>query len=109
MSVSTFFIPVDRGQIAEDVYQRLRRQTEHEMGRAPSQRRILEVWTRRGKLDCRTRVGDPDPIWGDTVTAIFDMGSHQPFVVFRQDPGDPGEHRCEVLGCNAYATVDFTP
>jgi hypothetical protein len=107
--MTPFFIPVEQGQAGEDVYQQLRRQTEREMGRAPSQRRILEVWTRRGKLDCRTRVGDPDPIWGDTVTAIFDMGSHQPFVVFRQHPGNPQQYSCEVLGCNAYAILDFTP
>jgi hypothetical protein len=105
--VTPFFIPVEQGQAGEDVYQHLRRQTEREMGRAPSQRRILEVWTRRGKLDCRTRVGDPDPIWGDTVTAIFDMGSHQPFVVFRQHPADPQQYACDVLGCNAYAILDF--
>jgi hypothetical protein len=35
------------------------------------------------------------------------MGSHQPFVVFRQHPGDPQQYACEVLGCNAYAILDF--
>ncbi|HEX8977794.1 MAG TPA: hypothetical protein VF781_14895 [Solirubrobacteraceae bacterium] len=107
--MTPFFIPVDQGQTGEDVYQELRRQTEREMGRPPTRRRILELWTRRGKLDCHTRVGAPDPIWGETVTAIFDMGSHQPFVVFRQHPVHPGQHSCEVLGCNAYSVLDFSP
>lgn len=107
--MTPFFIPVGQGQVGEDLYQQLRRRAELQLGRAPTQRRILELWTRRGKLDCHTRVGAPDPIWGDTVAAIFDMGSHQPFVVFRQHPADPREHSCEVLGCNAYSTLDFTP
>lgn len=102
-----FFIPTDEGQAGERAYQRLRRQTELRMGRAPSQRRIMELWARRGNLDCFTAVGAPDPVWGDIVTAIFDMGPHQPFVVYRQHPVDSHEQSCEVLGCNAYSVTEF--
>jgi hypothetical protein len=102
-------MPTSPGQACEAAYQELRRQTEERMGRAPSRRRIMELWTRRGNLDCITKVGAPDPVWGDIVTAIFDMGPHQPFVVYRQ-PADqaPGDH-CEVLGCNAYTVSEFAP
>ena len=103
----SFFVPSLEGRAAEDAYQRLRAQTELAMGRPPTQRRIMELWTRRGNLDCITTVGAPDPIWGDIVTAIFDMGNHQPFVVYRQDPGDPLQQPCEVLGCSAYSISDF--
>ncbi len=100
-------MPTGPGQAGEAAYQELRRQTEEKMGRAPSRRRIMELWTRRGNLDCITRVGAPDPVWGGIVTAIFDMGPHQPFVVYRQladqSPGD----QCEVLGCSAYSVSEF--
>jgi hypothetical protein len=106
--MTAFFIPVCNGQAGEGVYQHLRKQTEVRMGRAPSRRRIRELWTRRGNVDCVTTVGAPDPIWGDIVTAIFDMGSHQPFVVYRQHPSNPTEQTCEVLGCNAYSISEFS-
>jgi hypothetical protein len=106
--MTTFFIPSAAGQLGEDAYNELRLQTELRMGRPPSRRRIMEIWTRRGKVDCITKVGAPDPIWGDIVTAIFDMGSHQPFVVYRQHSDPRSEDSCEVLGCNAYSISEFT-
>jgi len=106
--VTAFFIPAGQGDAGEGVYQELRKRTELDMGRAPSQRRIMELWTRRGSLDCITTVGAPDPVWGDIVTAIFDMGPHQPFVVYRQHPSNPEEQSCEVLGCSAYSISEFS-
>jgi hypothetical protein len=104
-----FFIPTGDGQAGERTYQQLRRQVEVQMGRAPNQRRIMELWTRRGNLDCVTSVGAPDPIWGGIVTAIFDMGPHQPFIVYRLHPADPQQQSCDVLGCNAYSVSEFAP
>jgi hypothetical protein len=38
--------------------------------------------------------------------AIFDMGPHQPFVVWWQpDTGHVGVR--EILGCSAYAVLEF--
>jgi hypothetical protein len=107
-AVTTFFMPsaVD-GRAGEAEYQRLRRETEERMGRAPAGRRIRELWSRRGRLDCVTTVGAPDPICGDIVLAIFDMGSHQPFIVYRHDAADPERPACEVLGCSAYSISMF--
>ena len=105
--MATFFIPTGDGQAGEDAYQLLRRRTEAQFGRPPSRRRIMELWTRRGSLDCVTAVGAPDPVWGDVVTAIFDMGPHQPFVVYRSHPTDPAVDTCDVLGCNAYSVSEF--
>jgi hypothetical protein len=107
--VTAFFIPDGPGQTGEDAYERLRKETETRMGRPPSRRRIRELWTRRGNLDCVTTVGAPDPISGEIVTAIFDMGPRQPFVVYYQHPGgEPAEHY-EVLGPSAYSVSEFTP
>ena len=85
----------------------MREQVESEMGHRPSARRILRLWTRRGKLDCVTEVGRSDPLRGGTVIAIFDMGSHQPFVVWWQpDVAAQGGVR-EILGCTAYSVSEF--
>jgi hypothetical protein len=105
--VGEFFIPTAQGRAGEDAYQELRRQTEVRMGRPPARRRIRELWTRRGSVDCITTVGAPDPISGDLVLAIFDMGPRQPFIVYRQDPAHPLLPGCDVLGCSAYSISEF--
>ena len=104
----TFFTPIADGQDGEYAYQRLRREVELRMGRPPSRRRISELWTRRGNLDCVTVVGAPDPVCGEMVTAIFDMGPHQPFIVYRRAPAGPDDQDWEVLGCNAYSVEEFS-
>lgn len=106
--MSEFFIPVDGGESGERAYQELRHEVELRMGRAPSPRRIRELWTRRGNLDCVTVVGRPDPVSGGVVTAIFDMGPHQPFVVYHQHASDAHRQSCEVLGCSAYSVSEFS-
>lgn len=107
--MSAFFIPGISGDAfaIESAYGAMRRRTELELGRRPSSRRIVSLWTRRGALDCVTEVGRRDPLCGGTVIAIFDMGRHQPFVVWwQQEPGN-GDAVSEVLGCNAYAVLEF--
>jgi hypothetical protein len=107
--MTAFFIPgiAREPEAVERAYARLRRQTELEMGRCPTSRRILSVWTRRGTLDCVTEVGRRDPWRGGTVLAIFDMGSHQPFVVWWQQELGADDRIPEVLGCNAYSVLEF--
>lgn len=60
-----------------------------------------------GSLDCTTEVGRPDPLLGGTVMAIFDLGSRQPFVVWRQSDAEPADGCREVLGSSAYSVVEF--
>ena len=107
--MATFFIPGVGGDrtLVEGAYRDMSGVIELEMGRRPSDRRILRLWTRRGNTDCITEVGISDPLCGGTVMAIFDMGPNQPFVVWRQpDSGSPSSVR-EILGCNAYAVLEF--
>jgi hypothetical protein len=107
--MTAFFIPGISGSahVIEDAYTEMRRQIELEMGRRPSARRILKLWTRRGKLDCVTEVGERDPLRGGTVVAIFDMGPQQPFIVWRQpESGTPDAVR-EVLGSSSYSVSEF--
>lgn len=107
--MTAFFIPGISGDTrsVEDAYDGMRRQVELEMGRPPSGRRISTLWTRRGSTDCVTEVGKSDPLHGGVVVAIFDMGHHQPYVVWWQrDPDSPDGTR-ETLGCNAYDVAEF--
>jgi hypothetical protein len=109
--VPALFIPGIAGdaRVVERAYGEMRRQTELEMGRRPSSRRIASLWTRRGAVDCTTEVGGLDPLRGGTVIAIFDMGPHQPFVVWCQQELGNGDAVFEVLGCNAYSVLEFDP
>lgn len=107
--MTAFFIPGvnDETRIVEETYGDMRKQIELELGRRPSARRILSLWTRRGSVDCITEVGRRDPLRGGVVIAIFDMGRHQPFVIWwQQENGDRAGAR-EVLGCNAYSVLEF--
>ena len=108
--MTAFFIPGvddDDGSRIEATYLKLRQEIELELGRPPRAERIFRLWSRRGRLDCLTEVGQPDPLRGDTVIAIFDMGPHQPFVVYRQaQPGSQDGIR-EVLECSAYSVLAF--
>ena len=107
--MTAFFIPGIAGDATaiESAYGEMRRQTELDTGRRPTSRRILSLWTRRGGLDCVTQVGRRDPLRGGTVIAIFDLGRHDPFVVWWQrEPGSANGAQ-EVLGSSAYAVQEF--
>jgi hypothetical protein len=90
------------------VYAEMRSQIEADMGRRPSARRISQLWARRGSDDCVIEVGTRDPLFGGTVMAIFDLGWHQPFVVWRQ-PDDGPDGVLESLGSSAYSVLEFDP
>ena len=107
--MTAFYVPGPAGdaRASDHAYGEMRRQLELDMGRRQSSRRIVSVWTRRGAVDCITEVGRPDPLRGGTVIAIFDIGSHQPFLVcWQQEPGR-GDAVREVLGCEAYSVLEF--
>ena len=97
----------DGVRAAEDAYRAMRGQIEIEMGRRPSARRIARLWTRRGKLDCVTEVGARDPLRDGTVLAIFDMGPHQPFIVWWKPDGEIRDGVWELLGASAYSVLEF--
>ena len=107
--MTAFFVPGISGdeQAVEQAYDGMRRQTELDLGRRPTSRRIFGLWTRRGTVDCVTQVGMRDPLLGGTVVAIFDLGASQPFVVWWQQELESAGVAQEVLGCNAYSVQDF--
>jgi hypothetical protein len=107
--VTAFFVPgiADDPRATETAYREMSGVIELEMGRRPNARRILRLWTRRGSMDCITEVGSSDPLRGGTVIAIFDMGHHQPFVVWWQPDGGLPDGVREILGPSAYAVLEF--
>jgi hypothetical protein len=107
--VPAFFIPGFHGDARsiDDVYRKLRREIELDLGRLPLTQRIFRLWSRRGSLDCFTEVGRPDPLRGGTVIAIFDMGPRQPFVVCRQEQPGSRDGSREILECSAYSVLEF--
>jgi hypothetical protein len=111
--MTAFFIPGissdnDRRAL-EAAYGDMRARVELDLGRRPRARRIEKLWTRRGSVDCLTVVGKPDPLRGGTVMAIFDMGSREPFVIWREPDGWAGGASCEVLNSRAYSVLEFDP
>lgn len=106
--MTAFFIPglSDDTRVIEVAYTDMRRQVERDMGRRPTGRRILRLWTRREGVDCFTEVGRPDPLRGGIVMAIFDMGRHQPYIVWHQPDGHRDATR-EILRCNSYSVLEF--
>ena len=107
--MTAFFIPGVTGdeRVVESAYRGLRTAVETELGRPPRSQRIFQLWSRRGSVDCITEVGRPDPVSDGTVIAIFDMGSHQPFVVCHQEQFGSRDGTHEVLGCHAYTVLAF--
>ena len=100
--MTPFFIPglADAPHVTEDAYEQMRRAVEADTGLHLCGRRILQLWSRRGGVDCLTEVGRPDPVCGDTVLAIFDVGPRQPFVVHFDAAN-------EVLSSHAYSVTEF--
>jgi hypothetical protein len=107
--MTAFFIPglTGHARVTEDAYLAMRTAVELDLGRRPSSRRIAQIWSRRNGVDCLTEVGCPDPVHGDTVMAIFDLGRRQPFVVTRQSADGSGDEIRELVGSSAYTVLEF--
>ena len=111
--MTAFFIPgvsgADDGLALERAYDAMCACVELEMGRSPRTCRIEKLWARRGSIDCMTVVGQPDPLLGGTVMAIFDMGARQPFVVWREADISTEAGCREILDWSAYSVHEFDP
>jgi rhodanese-related sulfurtransferase len=91
MSIPGFFVPkLAEDQASEEaVYAGLRREAEAQSGHVPGTGRIFKLLCRRGGADCETEVGQPDPVCGQTVLAILDLGRGHPYLVCCGTPGGP--------------------
>ena len=106
--MTAFFIPgLERDRASEeDVYADIRLAAEARTGHEPQADRIFKLWSRRGGRDCEAEVGKPDPVSGETVVAIFDLGRHCPYLI---DCGSPDGAVAEVIVEKpVYAVTEFT-
>jgi hypothetical protein len=103
----TFFIPeLDAGGPSEEVtYDAIRQAARAETGHDPLDDRIFRLWWRRDGRDCEVEVGKPDPVSGQTVLAILDLGRHDPYLVTFSAPGGLSTH--VLVGKPVYAVTPF--
>ena len=78
-----FFLPVaEDAKIAEGSYQAIKKFNEKQIGWPISDARFYEIHYRHNDQDLYARVGEPDPLSGETVVAIFKPKHAQsPFLV----------------------------
>jgi hypothetical protein len=82
VDVTTFFVPDSTpGKESEGAYARIRREAEADTGHAPRAVRIFRLSFRHHGADLDAEVGLPDPIGGETVLAILDLGRESPYLI----------------------------
>jgi hypothetical protein len=83
----------------------LRGCAERTTGVCPSARRIQQIFARISGHDCVVEVGSPDPVAGDQVVAILELGRHLPFGVFTA--GEPNSPAL-LVGPSVYSVTEFS-
>ena len=105
--MTAFFVPeLGKNEGEEEVYDRIKRAAQAETGHAPQEERIWKLWSRRDGVDCEAEVGKPDPMCGETVRAIFDLGRHSPYLIHCGSPGEPPKQ--VIVGKPVYGVTAFT-
>jgi hypothetical protein len=106
--VTVFFVPdLDSPEAsAEEAYAGICEATQAENGHPPRDRRIFKLSFRREGVDVEAEVGRPDPVRGETVLAILDLGRQLPYVIRCGRPGAPASQI--VVAGNVYAVTEFT-
>ena len=79
--MTRFFVPDCNGTSAADRYDAIRQAAEEQTGHRPTEKRIAALTSRREGRDLETAVGAADPVCGETVLAILDLGRHLPYLV----------------------------
>jgi hypothetical protein len=102
--LTRFFVPDETGRAAADRYDEIRRAAEERTGHTPLEKRIAALTCRRDGRDLETVVGEADPVCGDTVMAILDLGRHQPYLVHCTGTTD----RRLLVSKPVYSVTEFT-
>ena len=106
--MTTFFIPeLDaRDASEEDVYTGIKEMSETRTGHVPEEDRIFKLWSRRDGVDCEAEVGKPDPVCGETVVAILNLGRRDPYLIHCGSPGGPITQ--VIVEKPVYTVTEFT-
>ncbi len=83
-------------------YDRLREAVRVHTDRAPRARRIFSLNCRLAGRDCALEVGAADPVSGEAVLAIFDVGGDEPYSVVTAGDTPMRLHKKSV-----YAVTEF--
>jgi hypothetical protein len=83
--VPRFFVP--GADDDEALYELLRDAARDEADTEPRARRIFSLGCRVAGHDCSIEVGEPDPVEGRTVLAIFDVGGAERYSIRTAHPG----------------------
>lgn len=107
--VVAFFVPqlVDGQPDDETAYAAICARAHADTGHVPQAARIFRLWSRRGGTDCVTEVGLPDPVHGEVVLAILDLGRGLPYVIHCGRPGCEEDAIREHVGRHVYAVTEF--
>jgi hypothetical protein len=104
--MTPFFIPDCAGRAAHETYDQIRDAAERTTGHRPTERRISGLTCRRDGIDLETKVGEADPVLGETVVAILDLGRHLPYLIHC---GAPEDSTGQILIKKpVYAVTEFT-
>jgi hypothetical protein len=107
--LTAFFIPGMEADVvgSERFYEDLREAAEAGAGSVAHKRRIRSIACRRRGADCTIGVGDPEPVDGRVVVAIFQLG-RDAFTVHCRDPDDSSQMRTIAISRRTvYAVTDF--
>lgn len=105
--MTTFFvagIPPLQGGEAEDAYRKLRSHSQQVVGAPARARRIFKLDCRREGNDCEIEVGRPLAPESDVVTAIFDHGREEAYVVHTH----PAAATPVRIGRPVYSVTEFS-
>jgi hypothetical protein len=105
--VTAFFVPGSTaGKEAEGVYAGILRAAEADTGHAPRPLRIFRLSFRHLGTDLDAEVGGPDPVAGQTVLAILDLGRESPYLIQCGTAAAPGQQL--LVRKPVYSVTEFT-
>jgi hypothetical protein len=105
--VTSFFVPDSTpGREAEGAYARIRLAAEADTGHAPRAVRIFRLSFRHHGADLDAEVGMPDPVGGETVMAILDLGRESPYLIQCGTGAAPG--RRVMVRKPVYSVTEFS-
>ena len=105
--MTAFFVPGRNrtSREAEETYTRIREAAHAHTGHSPQPLRIFRLWFRHVGTDVEAEVGKPDPVGGNTVLAILDLGRHSPYLLHcRSEKGPPVE---VLVSKPVYSVTEF--
>lgn len=92
---------------SERFYEDLRETAEAGAGSVAHKRRIRSIACRRKGADCTIEVGDPEPVDGSVVVAIFQLGRDAFTIHCRDDDDLSGLRTIGISRRTVYAVTDF--